>query len=70
VGDWTFQAYTQAAGCPLDWTGTALEWLGGSGNTCPGLSLSRWRSIWYQDYALAVASEPHTAEKGLFSASR
>jgi hypothetical protein len=26
--DWTFQDYTQAATCPLNWTGSTLEWIG------------------------------------------
>jgi hypothetical protein len=50
IGDWTFQAYTQAAGCPLDWTGSSLTWVGGGGgNACSGLSLSQWQQYWGQD---------------------
>jgi hypothetical protein len=50
TGDWTFQAYSQAAGCPIDWTGSALKWVGGAGgNACSGLSLSQWQSIWHED---------------------
>ncbi len=49
VGGWTFQAYTQAAGCPLDWTGSALQWTGGSGDACAGLSVAQWTSIWQQN---------------------
>lgn len=50
-GDWTFQAYVQAAGCPLNWTGRALEWTGtgGGGNACSGLSLAQWQRYWGQD---------------------
>ena len=51
MGDWTFQAYTQAAGCPLNWTGSALQWAGtgGGGDACSGLSLSQWQQYWGQD---------------------
>lgn len=49
TGDWTFQAYTQAADCPLNWTGSALQWVGGSGNACAGLSVSQWNTIWHQN---------------------
>jgi hypothetical protein len=51
IGDWTFQAYTQAAGCPLSWSGGALHWTGtgGGGNACSGLSLSQWQQYWGQD---------------------
>jgi hypothetical protein len=49
IGDWTFQAYTQAAACPLDWTGSSLTWVGGGGNACSGLSLSQWQQYWGQD---------------------
>jgi hypothetical protein len=49
VGDWTFQAYSQAAGCPLNWKGSHLRWVKDNGNACSGLSLKRWRSIWRQD---------------------
>lgn len=49
VGDWTFQAYTQAADCPVDWTGTALRWVGGNGNACSGLSVAQWNAIWHQN---------------------
>jgi hypothetical protein len=49
VGDWTFQAYSQAAGCPLKLKGSALVWVEYNGNACSGLSLKRWRSIWRQD---------------------
>ncbi|MGH9104449.1 MAG: hypothetical protein ACRDZX_01160, partial [Acidimicrobiales bacterium] len=49
LGDWTFQAYTQAAACPLDWTGHALEWVGGDGDACSGLSLAQWQKYWDQD---------------------
>jgi hypothetical protein len=48
-GDWTFQAYVQAGGCPLGWTGSSLTWVGGAGgNACSGLSVKEWRSIWHQ----------------------
>jgi hypothetical protein len=47
-GDWTFQAYSQAAGCPLHWTGRRFTWVNSGGNACSGLSLSRWKSIWHQ----------------------
>jgi hypothetical protein len=49
VGDWTFQAYTQAAGCPLNWTGSALVWVDYNGNACSGLSLAQWQQYWGQD---------------------
>ena len=49
IGDWTFQAYTQAAACPVSWTGSTLTWTGGGGNACSGLSLSQWQTIWHQD---------------------
>lgn len=51
VGDWTFDAYTQAAACPLNWTGSSLAWTGtgGGGNACSGLSLSQWQQYWGQD---------------------
>ncbi len=49
VGGWTFQAYTQAADCPVDWTGSALRWVGGNGNACSGLSVAQWNTIWHQD---------------------
>ncbi len=49
IGDWTFQAYTQAADCPLDWTGSALAWVGGGGNACSGLSVAQWNTIWHQN---------------------
>jgi hypothetical protein len=49
VGGWTFQAYTQAADCPVDWTGSALQWVGGGGNACSGLSVAQWSSIWHQN---------------------
>jgi hypothetical protein len=48
-GDWTFQAYSQAAGCPLNWNGGRLRWVRDNGNACAGLSLKRWRLIWRQD---------------------
>lgn len=50
-GDWTFQAYTQAAGCPVNWTGRSLRWTGtgGGGNACSGLSLAQWQRYWGQD---------------------
>jgi|GEM_PF-6362061 len=49
-GDWTFQAYVQGAGCPLNWTGSSLEWVGSAGgNACSGLSVSKWQAIWHQD---------------------
>jgi hypothetical protein len=48
-GDWTFQAYSQAAGCPLNWAGNALVWVEYSGNACSGLSLAQWQTIWRQD---------------------
>jgi hypothetical protein len=49
-GDWTFQAYVQAGGCPLGWTGSSLTWVGGAGgNACSGLSLSQWQQYWGQD---------------------
>jgi hypothetical protein len=50
-GDWTFQAYTQAAACPLNWDGAYFQWVGtgGGGNACSGLSLAQWQSIWHQD---------------------
>ena len=49
IGDWTFQAYTQAADCPVSWTGSSLTWVGGGGNACSGLSLSQWQEYWRQD---------------------
>jgi len=50
VGDWTFQAYSNAAGCPLNWTGSALTWVNGpSGDACSGLSLAQWQQYWGQD---------------------
>jgi hypothetical protein len=49
VGDWTFQAYSQAAGCPLNWNGRRLRWVEYNGNACSGLSLKLWRAIWRQD---------------------
>jgi hypothetical protein len=48
-GDWTFQAYSQAAGCPLNWTGSALVWVEYSGNACSGLALAQWQQYWGQD---------------------
>jgi hypothetical protein len=48
-GDWTFEAYTQAAGCPLRWTGRSLKWVRYGGNACSGLSLAQWQTIWRQD---------------------
>jgi hypothetical protein len=49
TGTWTFQAFTQAAGCPLKWTGRSLKWVGYGGNACSGLSLAQWQTIWLQD---------------------
>jgi hypothetical protein len=49
VGEWTFQGHTQAAGCPLNWTESALVWVEYSGNACSGLSLAQWQTIWRQD---------------------
>ena len=49
VGAWTFQAYTQAAGCPINWTGSSFQWVNYDGNACAGLSVEQWRSIWHQD---------------------
>jgi hypothetical protein len=49
IGDWTFQAYTQAASCPVSWSGTALQWGGSGTNACSGLSLSQWKQYWGQD---------------------
>ena len=49
LGDWTFQAYTQAANCPVNWTGSGLRWVGGSGDACSGLSLAQWKRYWHQD---------------------
>jgi hypothetical protein len=50
-GDWTFQAYTQAAECPVRRVGTTFKWTGsgGGGNACSGLSLSQWQQYWGQD---------------------
>ena len=48
-GDWTFQAYTNAAGCPVSWSGSALAWVNGGGNACSGLSLSQWQQYWGQN---------------------
>jgi hypothetical protein len=48
-GTWTFQAYVQAADCPVSWSGTALEWVNGGGNACAGLSLAQWQSYWHQN---------------------
>jgi hypothetical protein len=49
VGTWTFQAYTQAAGCPINWTGSSFQWVNYDGNACAGLSVEQWRTIWHQD---------------------
>ena len=27
TGTWVFQAFAQAAGCPINWTGSALAWV-------------------------------------------
>jgi len=50
-GDWTFQAYVQAAACPVNWTGSSLAWASydGGGDACSGLSLAQWRQYWGQD---------------------
>jgi hypothetical protein len=50
LGPWTFQAYTQAAACQLNWASNALEWVGGtSGNACSGLTPTQWETYWGQD---------------------
>jgi hypothetical protein len=49
VGAWTFQAYTQAADCPINWTGTSFQWVNYSGNACAGLSVGQWKTIWHQE---------------------
>ncbi|HUC87998.1 MAG TPA: hypothetical protein VMR95_02520, partial [Candidatus Binatia bacterium] len=51
TGTWTFQAFTLAAGCPVSWSGNALDWVGVglNGNACAGLSLAQWQSYWHQD---------------------
>jgi hypothetical protein len=67
LGNWTFQAYTQAADCPVGWTGTALEW-GGSDNACSGLSVPQWQSYWQQDAASAY--DPIVVSLGNLSANQ
>jgi hypothetical protein len=48
AGTWSFQAYVQAAGCPVSWTGSALEWVGSGGNAC-AIDLAQWQTYWGQD---------------------
>ena len=52
VGTWAFQAFTQAAGCPVSWTGGTFSWVGSGGNACGLLPLTgspSWESTWGQD---------------------
>lgn len=69
-GTWTFQAYTQAAGCPVNWSGSALVWAGGSGNACAGLTLAQWQTYWGQDTLSSVSGGSVTVSFGSPSANQ
>lgn len=61
LGDWRFQAYVNAAACPVDWTGSALSWNGGtSGNACNSLTVPQWQQYWKQDSGSTSNTDPTT----------
>ena len=49
TGTYTFNAYAQAATCPVTWSGTALQYGGSGTNACNNLTLAQWQQYWGQD---------------------